>query len=112
MTAKKVKPPTKTEIAAQLGQKIDAHLKRIENDPVLNPGHRYDKERKERVLDPMGVRSFYGAGAKGDRFRVWVIYVSYQGGSYMSIEDAQKYLAWLDVGNVGHHFSALREMAK
>lgn len=100
--AKKAKAPTKTEIAAQLGQKID---------PALNPGHRYDKERKEWVPDPMGVRSFYGARAAGDRHRVWVIYVTYQGGSYLSIEDAEKYLAWLDAGNVGHHFAALREMA-
>jgi len=104
----KTKPPTKTEVAAALGQKIDAHLKRIEGDPALNPRRRFDKEREEWVLDPRGVPAYYRAGAAGDRHRVWVIYVTYQGGSYMSIEDAEKYLAWLEAGNVGRHFKALR----
>ncbi len=111
-TKKKPKPPTKTEVAADLAKKIDAHLKRFESDPTLNPGHRYDKERKERVLDPMGVRDYYVARAHGNRHRVWVIYVTYQGGSYLSIEDAEKYLAWLDAGNVGRHYEALRETSK
>ena len=109
---KSAKPPRKTEIAAGLGQKIDAHLKRIEKDPVLNPGRRLDKDQKEWVPDDRGVRSFYGARAKGDRHRVWIIYVTYQSGSYMSIEDAETYLAWLDAGNVGRHFEALRELSK
>ena len=102
----------KADIAAALGQKIDAQLKRIEKDPLLNLGRRLDKDRKEWVPDEMGVRSFYGARAKGDRHRIWIIYVTYQHGSYISIEDAEKYLAWLDAGHVGRHFEALREMAK
>lgn len=106
---KKAQASTKTEVASQLGRRIDAHLRRIEADPALNPSQRYDPERKAWVSDSTGVRSYYGARALGDRHRVWVIYVNYQGGSYMSIEDAEKYLAWLDAGNVGHHFGALRE---
>lgn len=108
-TAKKGKAPTKTEVAAALGQKIDAHLKRIEGDLTLNPPKRFDEATKTWVLDPAGLSAYYGARAMGDRYRVWVIYVSFQGGSYMSIEDAEKYLAWLDAGNVGRHFEALRE---
>jgi hypothetical protein len=110
-TAGKGKAPTKTEVAAALAQKIDAHLKRIENDPALNPSRFFDKARKKWVLDStgMGVRFYYGAWARGDRHRVWVIYITYQGGSYMTIEDAAKYLAWLDAGNEGRHFDALRE---
>ena len=100
---------TKTEIAAALAQKINAHLQRIEHDQALNPGRRFDKDQKTWVLDESGVRSFYGARSMGDRYRVWIIYVTYQGGSYMSIEDAEKYLAWLDAGNVGRHFEALRD---
>jgi hypothetical protein len=91
-----------------LGQKINAHLRRIEADPKLNPSKRFDKDAKEWVLDAMGVRDYYGAQAHGDRHRVWVIYVTYQGGSRLSIEDAEKYLAWLDAGNVGTHYQALK----
>lgn len=107
-TAKKGKAPTKTEVAAALGQKIDAHLRRIEGDLALNPPKRFDEVRKAWVPDPAGMCAYYGARARGDRHRVWVIYVSFQGGSYMSIEDAATYLAWLDAGNVGRHFEALR----
>lgn len=103
---------TKTAVAHELGQKINAHLKRIERDPKLNPGKRYDQDTKTWVPDNLGHRSYYGAGARGDRHRVWVIYVAYQGGSHLRIEDAEKYLAWLDAGHVGHHFQALREVSK
>jgi len=99
---------TKSAVAHDLGQKIDAHLKRFEASPKINPGKRFDKETKEWVIDAQGVRDYWGARAHGDRHRVWVIYVSYQGGDHLSIEDAQKYLAWLDAGNVGSHFVALR----
>jgi len=101
---------TKTAVAHELAQKIDAHLKRFERDPEINPGKRFDKEAKEWIPDEMGIRDYYGARAHGDRHRVWVIYVTYQGGDHLSIEDAQKYLAWLDAGNVGRHFEALRGM--
>ena len=37
--------------------------------------------------------------------------VNYQGGNHLSIEDAAKYLAWLDSGNIGRHFEALRKRA-
>jgi len=111
-TKKLAKALSKSEIAAVLGQKINARLKRIENDPALNPSRRLDKDLKTWVPDERGTRAFYGAGSAGDRHRVWVIYVSYQGGSYMAIEDAEKYLAWLDAGNVGRHFGALRELSK
>ena len=108
-TKKPAKTPTKTEIATVLAQKINAHLRRIENDKVLNPGRRFDKDHKTWVPDEMGTRSFYGARAMGDRHRVWIIYVTYQGGNYVPIADAETYLAWLDAGNVGRHFEALRE---
>lgn len=108
-TVKKTRGPTKTEVAIALGQKIAAHLRRIEGDLALNPPRRFDDASKAWVLDAAGMSAYYGARARGDRYRVWVIYVSFQGGSYMSIEDAETYLAWLDAGNVGRHFEALRE---
>jgi hypothetical protein len=106
---KSAKVPSKSAIAAALAQKINAHLQRIEHDKALNPGKRFDKIMKEWVLDEMGVRAFYGARAAGDRHRVWIIYITYQGGSYVPIEDAETYLAWLDAGNVGRHFEAIRK---
>jgi hypothetical protein len=88
------KARTKTQIATELGAKIDAHLKRFENDPTIN---------KPRDGKREGVRPFYMAGSSGVRHRVWVRYVSYQGGSFLSVEDATSYLAWLDAGNIGTH---------
>jgi hypothetical protein len=103
---------TKSAVAHDLAQKIDAHLKRFERDPKINPGKRLDKETKTWVPDPMGVRDYYNARASGDRHRVRVVYVSYQGASHLSVEDAQKYLAWLAAGNIGTHYRALREVTK
>jgi hypothetical protein len=103
---------TKAAVAHELALKIDAHLKRFERDPKINFGKRYDQERKRWVRDPMGLRDYFGANARGDRQRVRVIYIAYQGGSYLPIADAERYLAWLDGGNVGRHFEALREVAE
>jgi len=100
---------TKTEIAREIAQKINAHLQRFEKSPKLNPGERYDQKTKKWKRDPSGLRNYYGAHARGDRHRVWIVYITYQGGRHLSIEDAQKYLAWLDAGNVGRHYEALRE---
>lgn len=105
----KTKAPTKTQVALDLAKKINAHLQRFERDPKINPGKRYDDAKKKWVADPMGVHDYYCAGASGNRHRVWVRYITYQGGSYLSIEDAQKYLAWLDAGHVGRHYEALKE---
>lgn len=110
--AKETKAPTKTEIAQDLASKIDAYLKRFERDPKINPGKSLDKGTKTWVPDEMGVRDYYGARASGDRHRVRILYVTYQGASYLPIEDAQKYLAWLDDGNIGTHYRALREVTK
>ena len=101
--------PTKTAVAHELGQRIDAHLKRFEKDPATNPGKRFDKQLKKWVPDERGYHAYYGARAHGDRHRVWVSYITHQGGTHLSIEEAQKYLAWLDAGNVGHHW-ALKEL--
>ena len=100
---------TKSAVADELGQKINRHLKRIEGDPKLNPGKRFDKEKDAWIPDEMGVRDYYGANARGDRHRVRISYIAYQAASFLPIEDAQKYLAWLDAGNVGSHYEALKD---
>ena len=110
---KKPKPPSKAQIARDLAAKIDAHLQRIENDPKLNPSERYDHEKKRWVLDKWGVRDYYNAGAQAIRGpRIAVRYVSYQGTSKITLEEAAAYLTWLDAGNVGRHFEQQKKAAR
>jgi hypothetical protein len=101
------KLPTKTEIARDLGEKINVHLQRFQRDPKINPSKRYDNTTKTWVSDEHGIREYFGAKAFSDRRRVRIVYVSYHGASFLSIEDAKKYLAWLDAGNVGSHYKVL-----
>lgn len=94
--------PPKPGSLAELGELIDAHLKRFE--AADEKKHPKDSDR----------RHFWQAGAhaaKGARF-VYVRYISYQGSSHLTREQATRYLAWLDAGNVGRHFEAFREKAK
>jgi hypothetical protein len=83
----------------EIGQQINAHLKRFEADPKIN----VDRSPEKRGLFP-----YFRAGASGHRAHVYVSYISYQGQSTLKRADALKYLAWLDAGNVGRHFEALR----
>lgn len=101
----KVTPPTKAEKDAMRAEaedivaKINAHLKRVERDPKLNP------------TDPThNVRWYYNAGAGVENYNsVRLVYISYQGSTNIDRADAARYLAWLDAGNVGRHHEALRE---
>lgn len=106
-TEKAVKRASKTEIARDLGLKINRHLQRFSRDPQISLGKRYDEEAKAWMPG-----DYYGAHSRGDRHRVWIIYVAYQESSYLEIAVAQKYLEWLDAGNVGRHGSALQEVSK
>lgn len=102
------KPPTKTQIATELGDRIHDHLQRFENDPKINYGKRWDKEKGKWIRDKGGLRDYYNASARGIRHRVYVIYITYQGGSYLDLDKAERYLAWLDAGNIGTHHEAFR----
>lgn len=81
-----------------IAQRIAAHLRRFEADPKIN------REREGRG------KPYYnaGAGAAAGARRITVVYVSYQGASRLTRAHAELYLAWLDAGNVGRHFEALR----
>lgn len=83
----------KTPKLAEIAERILAHLKRIEKDLKLNP-----RRRPGGLLDYYNVNCF-PAGA-----RIEIVYVSYQGWSYISKVEALAYLAWLDAGNVGKHW--------
>lgn len=74
---------------AEIAQKMDAHLKRIAEDPALNP-------TGTGKLRPY----FHPFAAVAGRY-VKVSYVSYQSTWSMPKSVAAAYLAWLEAGNVG-----------
>jgi hypothetical protein len=81
---------------AELAACIDAHLKRFEQNKRIN------RLRKRGTLL---LSTYFGAGALANGRYVSVRYVSYHGHTSLSKVEAEKYLAWLDAGNVGTHFS-------
>lgn len=81
----------------ELAERIDAHLKRFESDPEIN----IDRSGNG-LMTYYGARAGYGGGPK-----LSVTYVTYQDRSKLSKAEAEKYLAWLDAGNVGRHYEAL-----
>jgi hypothetical protein len=90
------KKPTLNEIAAR----IRAHLKRFEADPAINGRH-----------PRSGTSAYYLARAyRGGRY-VSVSYVTYQGATTLDRERAERYLAWLDAGNVGRHWECEKQEA-
>ena len=85
----------------EIAARIDAHLKRFEADPEIN------------AIDPRyGTSPFWRAfaqvkqGTRGAGVRIK--YVGYQIERTICKADAERYLAWLDAGNVGKHWEALR----
>lgn len=81
----------------EIGDRINRHLKRFEADPAIN------------VRDPeYRMSRFYVANAARAGRYVQVTYVTYLGGTNLTRDEAERYLAWLDAGNVGRHYEALR----
>ena len=78
---------------------IDAHLKRFEAD------------QKTRVRAD-GRTRFYQAGCWQAGSWIKILYIGYQGATSLRKADAEKYLGWLNAGNVGRHYEALREQSK
>jgi len=86
---------------AEIAQGITAHLKRFEADPIIN------KMNEKYKTSP-----FYWPSACDSGPRIFVSYVSYQGHSSLKKAEALSYLEWLDAGNVGRHYEALRWMCE
>ena len=84
-----------------LAAHINAHLKRMENDPKINKVTEYG-----RAGNSMRLKRFYQAGCGASGPWVHVTYVSYQGSANLSKADATAYLAWLDAGGNGEHYLA------
>jgi hypothetical protein len=81
----------------ELAARIDAHLRRFEADPAINTKTRG------------GTSRFYRAGSSAHGGWVSITYVTYQGPTLIRKNDAERYLAKLDAGFVGQHYSALRD---
>lgn len=82
----------------EIAKRIDAHLKRFERDPKINTIVDVSKERLTQ-------RRFYYASAMRAGNRVRLVYVCYQTEWNITKPDAIAYLAWLDAGNVGTHYT-------
>lgn len=79
----------------ELAARISAHLARFEADPKINAPIQRDTME---LLPFYNAGTYYGRGAK-----IGVRYISYQGHSSLSRDEALAYLEWLDAGNVGKH---------
>jgi len=88
-----VKRPKLSEIAAR----IERHLKRMENDTSVNTRTR-----------PNAIQRYWNSRAYAAGARVFVCYVSFQGYSSLTKEQALEYLEWLEAGNSGMHWEAAR----
>ena len=80
----------------EIAQRIDAHLRRFENDPEINKPIRAGSE-----LCP-----YYRAGCTypNSGGYVSIMYVAYQGISAVKRDIAEEYLRRLDAGFVGKHY--------
>lgn len=92
-------------ILKRLARGINAHLKRFEADPKLNPDSKGEKGG--------GLKPYYNAGASYEKGRfIQVVYVSYQGSRSLDRDQATRYLAWLDSGKVGKFWEMEQEKDK
>lgn len=82
---------------AEIAARITVHLERFETDSTIN-----------MVNPKTNLRPYYCASVGVSGTRVFVGYVAYQGQSSLKKDEAIKYLEWLDAGNVGKHWTALK----
>jgi len=82
----------------EIADGIKAHLKRFADDPVLC------KHQASGRAAFWNTNAVYPGGVK-----VRVMYISYQGSTTLSKEQAAAYLDWLNAGNVGTHYAAQRD---
>jgi len=84
----------------EIAGKIHQHLKRFEADATINAAIK-------RGGGSLSLSPYYQAGSYATGKYVGVWYVSFHGTSYLTKQEAIRYLAWLDAGNVGRHYEAL-----
>jgi hypothetical protein len=74
----------------EIAEKINAYLHKFEKDPKMS--------------GPPGRSRFWGSMAYQAGRYVMIVYVSYQGASSLTREEAEKYLEFLDGGGKGKHY--------
>ena len=77
--------------ARVIAERIRDHLRRFESDPAVN------------IRGGTGLQPYYCPSAYPGPKCVHVCYISFQGHSKLTLEEAEAYLSWLDAGNVGTH---------
>ena len=77
----------------ELGDRIEAHLKRFESDPAINVVNLESRSR-----------DYYYAYTVSGRKYIRIRYILYHPEYTLTREEAEAYLAWLDAGNVGQHY--------
>ncbi len=92
---------------ARLADLISAHLAWLEADPVFNA---------PRMAFGIPTRPLVGSWARVSARRtggqVLVTYLCFQGPYFLTTEQAQAYLDWLDAGNKGTHLQMQRQVGK
>jgi hypothetical protein len=89
----------------EIAERISAHLARFEADKNINAPRAHENNRGQVSRLP----PYYHASAYASGRYVGIRYVSYQGVTHVSKDDAARYLRMLDDGYVGTHFEALRD---
>lgn len=84
---------------SELAEWINLYLKMFEGDPKIN--------KKDDRNIPRFWHSFCHYPGRGPK--ISVKYISFQHTSTLSKAEAEKYLEWLEAGNVGRHYEALRD---
>lgn len=82
----------KTLTLEEIASRINTYLQRFAKDPVIN------------ALTDTDTRQYYYPSVVRTGRYVRIRYVSYHGVSSLTHEEAERYLTWLDAGNVGKHF--------
>lgn len=86
----------------EIAELIAAHLKRFEDDPVINAS------RPELA----STRPYWRTNCRIGGKWIYVQYVVYQGERRLTTAEAREYLAWLWAGNVGTHYKMKTEKAQ
>lgn len=87
---------------AELAEWINLHLKAMEADPEINT-RQPTGNKVEGLSRFWHSQCYYPGGPK-----IVIIYISFQGSSTLSRSEAEKYLEYLEAGNTGRHWEALR----
>lgn len=84
----------------EIAERILRHLLRFESDPEINAPHDEASMR--------GLRPYFDPRVWSSGRLVYITYLSYHHAGSLSKTSAERYLRWLDEGNVGRHYEALR----